>query len=121
MAFSTCCDWNDVVYMKCRLLAPLREAAILTTVARPLDNLYAQSRREAHAASVGLFARSFRRERNSAISTRPSASRRSEAVSGVPESWRSSNDVRRRFTPGGSLNPEIPAGMGSSMLIAGFM
>jgi len=86
LGFATRYYWNDVVGMKSRLLPFLGQSTVFATVSRPLDNLGLQSRRDVHAACVDLFARSYSRERNSATSTSPSASRRSATVRGVPES-----------------------------------
>ncbi len=71
----------NVIGMKLRLLPSLGESAVFAAPARPLKHRAFQRDRHRHAAAA---ARSFSSESISASSTRPSASRRSAAVRGVP-------------------------------------
>jgi hypothetical protein len=87
----------NMIDMKSGFLTRLRQTAIFTSVAsaphdfspQPAGNIHVTLRR-------GLRVRSLSRERNSANSTNPSASRRSPAESGFPKSCWSSNVLRRR-------------------------
>ena len=107
---------HDVVDMKGRFLTRLRKAAVLASVTGTPDNEPAESGRHAEPrfyAYPARCARSFRSERSSAKSTRPSASRRSLRVSSSPRSWRSSRPCRRSSTPRGSWKRSRSSGSSS--------
>ena len=108
----------DVIHVKNRFLTLLGKSAIFATPGRTEDHLGSQLCRDAHAPLAGATrALNLRRERNSANSTNPSASRLSAAFSGWPPSCLSNRASNRFLTPRGSLNPRIPAGTGTSMVV----
>lgn len=104
----------NVIDMKRGILRGLRQTTVLASPISTRDDLSSHPCwNAAHAADFReLRERSFKSDRNSAISTNPSASRRSDAFSGVPESCLSSNAVSLFCTPAGSLKAEIPVGTG---------
>lgn len=109
---------HNVIDMKCGFLSQLRHPAILAASVRAAHDRGTKARRYIHAVLAPDLARSLSSERNSAVSTRPSATFRSAAVSGVPESCWSRRDSSRLLTPAGSLKPAIPAGIGSSIVMS---
>jgi hypothetical protein len=76
-------DRMNMIHMKGRLLSSLRQTTVLAAVSRTAGDFLPQPCRHAHAMRrPGFRVRSFSSDRNSAISTSPSASKRSAADKG---------------------------------------
>ena len=89
-------NWADMIDLKSRLLTSLSKAAIFAPLPCALDHHSPERTGNTHATErFAAAARNFNRERNSASSTNPSASRRSRALRGFPESCWSKSSARR--------------------------
>jgi hypothetical protein len=112
---------RDVIDMKGCFVPFLGETAILAMVTRPTHNVMAPPDGDgAHVrvaesrARAECAARSRSSVRNSASSTRPSASARSASLNAFPASCLSRSSRRRALSAAGSRNPARSSGISSS-------